>query len=125
MDYIRPKLLLSLSACKIWYVCKKHTKYKNIYIANLHLNVFFVASLTADTSLEERSIVIHIIIRAAVRSDAFFILIQRGSFKVIYRVNTVEGRRGGNLVALDTVLSLREFVSRLSFYCVHKIADLL
>ena len=125
MDYIRPKLLLSLSACKIWYVCKKHTKYKNIYIANLHLNVFFVASLTADTSLEERSIVIHIIKRAAVRSDAFFILIQRGSFKVIYRVNTVEGRRGGNLVALDTVLSLREFVSRLSFYCVHKIADLL
>lgn len=99
---------------------------KTYTFANLHLNVFFVASLTADTSLEERSIVIHIKIRVAVRSDAFLtILIQRGSFKVIYRFNTVEGRLGGNLVALDTVLSLREFVSRLSFYCVHKIADLL
>ena len=99
---------------------------KTYTFANLHLNVFFVASLTADTSLEERSIVIHIKIRVAVRSDAFLtILIQRGSFKVIYRFNTVEGCLGGNLVALDTVLSLREFVSRLSFYCVHKIADLL
>ena len=62
---------------------------KTYTFANLHLNVFFVASLTADTSLEERSIVIHIKIRIAVRSDAFFIVIQRGSFKVIYRVNTV------------------------------------
>ena len=61
---------------------------KTYTFANLHLNVFFVASLTADTSLEERSIVIHIKIRVAVRSDAFFILIERGSFKVIYRVNT-------------------------------------
>ena len=62
---------------------------KTYAFANLHLNVFFVASLTADTSLEERSIVIHIKIRIAVRSDAFFIVYQRGSFKVIYRVNTV------------------------------------
>ena len=98
---------------------------KTYTFANLHLNVFFVASLTADTCLQERSIVIHTKIRVAVRSDAFFILIQRGSFKDIYRFITVEGRLGGNLVALDTVLSLREFASRLSFYCVHKIADLL
>ena len=62
---------------------------KTYTFANLHLNVFFVASLTADTSLEERSIVIHIKIRIAVGSDAFFIVIRRGSFKVIYRVNTV------------------------------------
>ena len=62
---------------------------KTYTFANLHLNVFFVASLTADTSLEERSIVIHIKIRIAVRSDAVFIVYQRGSFKVIYRVNTV------------------------------------
>ena len=62
---------------------------KTYTFANLHLNVFFVASLTADTSLEERSIVIHIKIRIAVRSDAFFIVYQRGSFKVIYGVNTV------------------------------------
>lgn len=98
---------------------------KTYTFANLHLNVFFVASLTADTCLQERSIVIHTKIRVAVRSDAFFILIQRGSFKDIYRFITVEGRLGGNLVTLDTVLSLREFASRLSFYCVHKIADLL
>ena len=98
---------------------------KTYTFANLHLNVFFVASLTADTCLQERSIVIHTKIRVAVRSDAFFILIQRGSFKDIYRFITVEGRLGGNPVALDTVLSLREFASRLSFYCVHKIADLL
>lgn len=84
---------------------------KTYTFANLHLNVFFVASLKADTSLEERSIDIHIKIRVAVRSDAFFIVIQRGSFKVNYRVSTIEGRRGGNLVSLDTVLSLREFVS--------------
>ena len=102
---------------------------KTYTFANLHLNVFFVASLTADTSLEERSIVIHIKIRVAVRSDAFFIVIQRGSFKVIYRLGLIlscrraSGRK--SLVSMDTVLLLREFVSRLSFYCVHKIADLL
>ena len=32
---------------------------------------------------------------------------------------------GEEVVALDTVLSLREFLSWLSFFCVYKIADLL
>ena len=50
-------------------------------------------------------------------------VVSKLSTGLILSCRRASGRK--SLVALDTVLSLREFVSRLSFYCVHKIADLL
>ena len=50
-------------------------------------------------------------------------VVSKLSTGLILSCRMASGRK--SLVSLDTVLSLREFVSRLSFYCVHKIADLL